>query len=136
MRQLGVRRIDDKALTDQSIELVLHIGMSCRERSCLRQLLCDARVFAEKLPHQPGNFLSQQGQAAAPFVASRMETDVIGGQRLLKTGTIECRVSQLIAQLFQAFFYANVSNLPELVRTGKLDFRLLLPVDSQFAVSL
>lgn len=42
---------------------------------------------------------------------------------------------QLIGQLFQAFFYANVANLPELVRTGKLDFMLLLPVDSQFAVS-
>jgi len=42
---------------------------------------------------------------------------------------------QLIAQIFQAFFYTNVANLPELVRTGKLDFMLLLPVDSQFAVS-
>ena len=42
---------------------------------------------------------------------------------------------QIIGQLFQAFFYVNVSNLPELVRTGKLDFMLLLPVDSQFAVS-
>jgi ABC-2 type transport system permease protein len=42
---------------------------------------------------------------------------------------------QIIAQLFQAFFYVNVANLPELVRTGKLDFMLLLPVDSQFAVS-
>ena len=42
---------------------------------------------------------------------------------------------QLIGQLFQAFFYVNVANLPELIRTGKLDFMLLLPVDSQFAVS-
>ena len=42
---------------------------------------------------------------------------------------------QVIAQLFQAFFYTNVANLPELVRTGKLDFMLLLPMDSQFAVS-
>src|SRR5256885_1429949 len=42
---------------------------------------------------------------------------------------------QLIAQIFQAFFYVNVANIPELVRTGKLDFLLLLPVDSQFAVS-
>lgn len=42
---------------------------------------------------------------------------------------------QIIGQLFQAFFYVNVANLPELVRTGKLDFMLLLPVDSQFAVS-
>jgi ABC-2 type transport system permease protein len=29
----------------------------------------------------------------------------------------------------------NISNIPELVRTGKLDSLLLLPVDSQFAVS-
>ncbi|HWB61483.1 MAG TPA: ABC-2 family transporter protein [Chthoniobacteraceae bacterium] len=42
---------------------------------------------------------------------------------------------QVIGQIFQAFFYVNVANLPELVRTGKLDFMLLLPVDSQFAVS-
>ena len=29
----------------------------------------------------------------------------------------------------------NIANLPELVRTGKLDLMLLLPVDAQFAVS-
>ncbi len=42
---------------------------------------------------------------------------------------------QLVAQIFQAFFYVNLANLPELVRTGKLDLMLLLPVDAQFAVS-
>jgi ABC-2 type transport system permease protein len=42
---------------------------------------------------------------------------------------------QIIAQLFQAFFFMNVANIPELVRTGKLDSLLVLPVDSQFAVS-
>lgn len=42
---------------------------------------------------------------------------------------------QLIAQLFQAFFYLNIANIPELVRTGRLDFMLLLPMDAQFAVS-
>src|SRR3954452_13213381 len=42
---------------------------------------------------------------------------------------------QMIAQLFQAFFFVNVSNIPELVRTGKLDPLLALPIDSQFAVS-
>ncbi len=42
---------------------------------------------------------------------------------------------QLIAQIFQAFFFVNIANIPELVRTGRLDFMLLLPVDSQFAVS-
>jgi ABC-2 type transport system permease protein len=42
---------------------------------------------------------------------------------------------QVIAQLFQAFFFVNVANIPELVRTGKLDSLLVLPIDSQFAVS-
>jgi ABC-2 type transport system permease protein len=42
---------------------------------------------------------------------------------------------QVIAQIFQAFFYINLTHLPELVRTGKLDSYLTLPIDSQFAVS-
>src|SRR5215468_10155086 len=42
---------------------------------------------------------------------------------------------QIIAQIFQAFFFVNVANVPELVRTGKLDSLLVLPIDSQFAVS-
>ena len=42
---------------------------------------------------------------------------------------------QIIAQLFQAFFFVNIANVPELVRTGKLDSLLVLPVDSQFVVS-
>lgn len=43
---------------------------------------------------------------------------------------------QVISQLFQSFFYLNLANLPELVRTGKLDLMLLLPVDAQFSVSV
>jgi ABC-2 type transport system permease protein len=42
---------------------------------------------------------------------------------------------QIVSQLFQAFFYVNLAELPELVRTGRLDLMLLLPIDSQFAVS-
>ena len=42
---------------------------------------------------------------------------------------------QMISQLFQAFFFVNVANIPELVRTGRLDSLLVLPIDSQFAVS-
>lgn len=42
---------------------------------------------------------------------------------------------QLIAQLFQSVFFMNVAGIPDLVRTGKLDFMLLLPIDAQFAVS-
>ena len=44
--------------------------------------------------------------------------------------------SQFIQQLFQAFFLINCTNLSELVRTGKLDFLLLLPVNTRFVVSL
>ncbi len=42
---------------------------------------------------------------------------------------------QIIAQIFQAFFYVNLAELPDLIRTGRLDLMLLLPVDAQFAVS-
>src|SRR6266516_3105488 len=42
---------------------------------------------------------------------------------------------QMIAQIFQGFFFVNLANIPELVRTGKLDSLLVLPIDSQFAVS-
>ena len=44
--------------------------------------------------------------------------------------------SHLIQQVFQAFFLINCTNLSELVRTGKLDFLLLLPVNTRFVVSL
>ena len=44
--------------------------------------------------------------------------------------------SHFIQQLFQAFFLINCTNLSELVRTGKLDFLLLLPVNTRFVVSL
>jgi ABC-2 type transport system permease protein len=52
-------------------------------------------------------------------------------QMVLLVGT-----HQIISQIFQAFFYVNLTNLPELVRTGKLDFVLLQPIDAQFAASL
>ncbi len=42
---------------------------------------------------------------------------------------------QIISQIFQAVCYMNLSNLPELVRTGRLDLMLLLPMDAQFSVS-
>jgi ABC-2 type transport system permease protein len=44
-------------------------------------------------------------------------------------------VHQIVSQLFQALFYVNLSGLPDLVRTGRLDMMLTLPVDAQFAVS-
>lgn len=44
--------------------------------------------------------------------------------------------SHFIQQTFQAFFLINCTNLSELVRSGKLDFLLLLPVNTRFVVSL
>jgi ABC-2 type transport system permease protein len=44
--------------------------------------------------------------------------------------------SNLIQQLYQAFFLVNCTNLSELIRTGKMDFLLLLPVNTRFIVSL
>ncbi len=44
--------------------------------------------------------------------------------------------SNFIQQIYQAFFLTNCTNLSELVRTGKLDFLLLLPVNTRFLVSL
>src|SRR5262252_6386221 len=44
--------------------------------------------------------------------------------------------SHFIQQMFQAFFLINCTNLSELVRTGKLDFLMLLPVNTRFVVSL
>ncbi len=44
--------------------------------------------------------------------------------------------SHFIQQIYQAFFLINCTNLSELVRNGKLDFLLLLPVNTRFVVSL
>src|SRR5579885_2955740 len=44
--------------------------------------------------------------------------------------------SNFIQQIYQAFFLVNCTNLSELVRTGKLDFLLLLPINTRFVVSL
>lgn len=44
--------------------------------------------------------------------------------------------SHFIQQLFQAIFLINCVHLSELVRTGKLDFLLLLPVNTRFIVSM
>lgn len=44
--------------------------------------------------------------------------------------------SHLIQQLFTALFLTNLTALSEHIRTGKLDFMLLLPVNTRFLVSL
>jgi ABC-2 type transport system permease protein len=64
-----------------------------------------------------------------------LHTDAIGSwtkwQVIMLVGA-----SHFIQQIFQAFFLINCANLSELVRTGKLDFLLLLPVNTRFIVSL
>lgn len=64
-----------------------------------------------------------------------LHTEQIGSwtkwQVVLLVGT-----SHFIQQVFQAFFLINCTNLSELVRTGKLDFILMLPVNTRFVLSL
>lgn len=44
--------------------------------------------------------------------------------------------AHFIQQIFQAFFLTNCTQISEYIRTGKLDFMLLLPVNTRFVVSL
>ncbi len=44
--------------------------------------------------------------------------------------------SQVIQMSFQALFFTNIVNLSDHVRTGRMDFLLLLPVDTRFLISL
>jgi len=45
-------------------------------------------------------------------------------------------IAHFIQQVFQAFFLVNCAQVSEYVRTGRLDFMLLLPVNTRFIVSL
>ena len=45
-------------------------------------------------------------------------------------------VSNFIQQIFQAFFLTNITQISEYIRTGRLDFMLLLPVNTRFILSL
>jgi len=64
-----------------------------------------------------------------------LHTDKIGSwgkwQVVLLVGA-----SSFIQQMFQAFFLTNCTGLSELVRTGKMDFLLALPINTRFIVSL
>lgn len=64
-----------------------------------------------------------------------LHTDAIGTwtkwQVVLLVGA-----SHFIQQIYQAFFLINCANLSELVRSGKLDFLLMLPVNTRFVISL
>ncbi len=44
--------------------------------------------------------------------------------------------AQFIQQIFQAIFLTNCTQISEHIRTGRLDFMLLLPVNTRFLVSL
>jgi len=44
--------------------------------------------------------------------------------------------SHFIQQIFTALFLTNLAGLSELIRTGKLDFMMLLPVNTRFLISL
>ncbi|KAB2663383.1 MAG: hypothetical protein DVB31_10815 [Verrucomicrobia bacterium] len=44
--------------------------------------------------------------------------------------------SNLVQQLFTAFFLSNLMEVSEHIRTGRLDFMLLLPVNTRFLVSM
>lgn len=63
-----------------------------------------------------------------------LHTDSIGSwtkwEVVLLMGT-----SHLIQQLFSALFMTNVTQLSELIREGRLDFMLMLPVNTRFLVS-
>ena len=64
-----------------------------------------------------------------------LHTDAIGSwtkwQVVMLVGA-----SHFIQQIFQAFFLINCTHLSELVRTGKLDFLLLLPVNTRWVLSV
>src|SRR5664279_1417634 len=61
------------------------------------------------------------------------QTDAIGSwtkwQMVMLVGA-----SNFIQQIYQAFFLTNCTNLSELVRTGKMDFLLALPVNTRVIV--
>jgi ABC-2 type transport system permease protein len=62
------------------------------------------------------------------------QTDAIAGWTKWQVVAL-VGMHQIVSQIFQGFFYNNLANIPELVRSGRLDLMLTLPVDAQFAVS-
>lgn len=64
-----------------------------------------------------------------------MHTDNIAGWTKWEVVCVMA-TSHFVQQIFQAFFLVNCIEMSELVRTGKLDFFLLLPASTRFLVSL
>ena len=63
-----------------------------------------------------------------------LHTDAIGSWSKWQV-VLLVAASNFIQQIFQSFFLINLTNLSELVRSGKLDFLLLLPVNTRFVIS-
>lgn len=60
--------------------------------------------------------------------------DVAGWSRWQVILLVGC--SHFIQQVFTALFLTNLSDISEHIRTGRLDFMLLLPVNTRFLVSI
>jgi ABC-2 type transport system permease protein len=64
-----------------------------------------------------------------------LHTDTIGSWSKWQVVTL-IGASHLIQQIFTALFLTNMMQISENIRTGRLDFMLLLPVNTRFLVSL
>ncbi len=89
-----------------------------------------------------GNFLIQIITRAFWFFAQIALFEIIFS-KVLKINTWEkdeyfafMATGMLINGIVETFFMPNCANLSEQIRTGRLDFVLVKPVDSQFLVSL
>ena len=76
-----------------------------------------------------------RGTAAGHMSVLYTHTDSIGGWSKWEV-VLLVGCSNFIQQLFTAFFLTNLTEISEHIRTGRLDFMLLLPVNTRFLVSL
>jgi ABC-2 type transport system permease protein len=63
-----------------------------------------------------------------------LQVDTIAGWSHWEMVLLVC-TNFLVQQIFQTFLMINLTKLPELIRTGKLDFFLAQPAPAQFLVS-
>jgi ABC-2 type transport system permease protein len=143
----GARKSDRHNLNGLK-PLQSEIGLKSRLFTLFARLRRYGEVYAIMLRNSliremafKANFLLWMGVELLWFIGQIVFLEVIFGyvdsigdwtkwEVVLLVGT-----HQLIGQVFQAFFYSNLANLPELIRTGRLDFLLIQPIDTQFAVS-
>ena len=62
------------------------------------------------------------GQLAFIEVLYGQVNEIAGWTKWQVVALVGCH--QIVSQIFQALFYVNLTNLPELVRTGRLDLML------------